>query len=167
MTSETLRMIYFSYFHSVLMYGIIFWGNSVHSQHIFKIQKRIIRLITNLGVKDSCRYAFKELDILPLYSQYLYSLLMFVAKNRDLFKANTNFHSIDTRHKNDLHLPSAQLKVFQRGVFFSGIKAYNHLPMNIKELSCDMKRFKPALKAFFQINSFYSLEEYFNFNPQL
>jgi len=164
MTLETLRTIYFSYFHSVLIHGIIFWGNSVHSQHIFKIQKRMIRLITNLGVKDSCRCLFKELGTLPLYLQYLYSLLIFVAKNKDLFKANTDFHSISTRHKNDLHLPSAQLKVFQR-VYFSGIKAYNHLPINIKELSYDVKRFKPALKTFFQINSFYSLEEYFNFNP--
>jgi hypothetical protein len=57
------------------------------------------------------------------------------------------------------------LKVFQRGVYFSGIKAYNHLPINIKELLYDVKRFKPALKTFFQINSFYSLEGYFNFNP--
>jgi hypothetical protein len=112
MTSETLRMIYFSYFHSVLMYGIIFWGNSVHGQYIFKIQKRMIRLITNLGVKESCRCVFKELGILPFYSQYLYSLLMFVAKNRDLFKANADFHSISMRHKNYLHLPLAHLKVF-------------------------------------------------------
>jgi hypothetical protein len=92
---------------------------------------------------------------------------MFVAKNRDLFKANTDFHSNNTRHKNDLHLPSAHLKVFKRGIFFSGIKAYNHLPINIEELSYDVKRFKLALKTFFQINSFYSLEEYFHFNPQL
>ena len=167
MTLETLRMIYFSYFHSVLMYGIIFWGNSAHSQHIFKIQKRMIRVITGLGVKDSCRGAFKELGILPLYSQYLYSLLIFVAKNRDLFKVNSDIHSISTRHKSDLHLPSAQLKVFQRGVSFAGIKAYNHLPTNIKELSHDVKCFKPALKTFFQINSFYSLEEYFSISSQL
>jgi hypothetical protein len=63
MTLETLKTIYFSYFHLVLMYGIIFWDNSVHSQYIFKIKKRMIRLITNLGVRDSCRCVFKELGI--------------------------------------------------------------------------------------------------------
>jgi hypothetical protein len=89
---------------------------------------------------------------------------MFVAKHRNLFKTNTDFYSVSTRHKNDFHLPSAQLKVFQKGVLFSGIKAYNHLPINIKELSYDMKCFKPALKKFFQVNS---LEEYFNSNFQL
>ena len=26
---EILRMVYFSYFHSIMSYGIIFWGNSI------------------------------------------------------------------------------------------------------------------------------------------
>ena len=110
----------------------------------------MIRLIANLGVRDSCRCVFKELGILALYSQYLYSLLMFVAKNRDLFQANTDVHSFGTRYKNDLHLPSVKLKVFQRGTFYSGIRAYSHLPRNIKDLSYDVKRFKRVLKTLFQ-----------------
>jgi hypothetical protein len=32
MSLEVMRLIYFSYFHPVLSYGIIFWGNSVHSK---------------------------------------------------------------------------------------------------------------------------------------
>ena len=43
---EILRMVYFSYFHSIMSYGIIFWGNSHSSINIFKIQKRIIRIMT-------------------------------------------------------------------------------------------------------------------------
>ena len=62
---EVMKLIYFSYFHSVLAYGIIFWGNSVHSKHIFKIQKRTIRIITNAGISDSCWDLFKKLEILP------------------------------------------------------------------------------------------------------
>jgi len=37
---EVVRMIYFSYFYSILSYGIIFWGNSSPNNSIFKIQKR-------------------------------------------------------------------------------------------------------------------------------
>ena len=40
MTQESLRIIYFSYFHSVMTYGIIFWGNSSYCSNIFKIQKK-------------------------------------------------------------------------------------------------------------------------------
>ena len=36
---ETLRMIYFSSVHSIISYGIIFWGNSSYSNTIFKLQK--------------------------------------------------------------------------------------------------------------------------------
>jgi len=149
MALEALKTIYFSYFHSIVTYGFIFWGNSVHSQYIFKIQERMIRIIANLGVRDSCHCVFKELGILPLYSQYLYSLHMFVAKNRGLFQANTDVHSFGTRYKNDFHLPSAKLKVFQRGTFYPGIRAYNHLPKNIKDLLYDVKRFTRVLKTFF------------------
>jgi len=81
-----LKTIYFSYFHSVMTYGVIFWGNSVGSKHIFKIQKGVIKIIYNLKVRDSFRTAFKNLEILPFYSQYLYSLLMFVAKTESYFK---------------------------------------------------------------------------------
>jgi hypothetical protein len=36
MEQGTLRMIYVSYFHSVKTYGLVFWGNSPHSIHIFR-----------------------------------------------------------------------------------------------------------------------------------
>jgi len=84
MSQDSLRTIYFSYFHSILSYGIIFWGNSACSSNIFKIQKRIIRIIMNARNRNSCHHLFKNLKILPLKSQYIFSLLLFVARNRDL-----------------------------------------------------------------------------------
>jgi hypothetical protein len=35
---DLLKLIYHSYFHSILSYGIIFWGNTPHSNVIFKMQ---------------------------------------------------------------------------------------------------------------------------------
>ena len=77
---DILRMIYFSY---VMSYGIIFWGNSHPSNNIFKIKKRIIRMITNTGSRDSCCQLFKQLQILSLPSQYIFFLLVFVNKKRN------------------------------------------------------------------------------------
>jgi hypothetical protein len=62
---DVLKMTYFSYVHSIMSYGIIFGGNSVHSELIFKIQKRIIRIITNSSRHDSCHQLYKQLQILP------------------------------------------------------------------------------------------------------
>jgi len=87
---DILRRIYFSYVHSVVSYGIIFWGNSHHSTSIFKIKKRIIRSITNTGSRDSGHHLLKQLQILSLASQYIFSLLVFVNKNRGEVREKTN-----------------------------------------------------------------------------
>jgi hypothetical protein len=50
----------------------------------------------NLGPRDSCWDMFKELKILPLKSHYLFSLLLFIAKNKELFKINSEIYSINT-----------------------------------------------------------------------
>ena len=109
---------------------------------------------------DSCRDLFKKLHILPLQSQYLFSVLMFVVKNTDFFKTNPDVHSFNTRSHHDLHIPAANL--FQKGVWYSGIKIYNHLPPTFKQLSYDISKFKMALKRFLFTNCFYKLEEYYS-----
>jgi hypothetical protein len=54
--------------------------------------------------------------------------------------------------------------MFQKGTIYFGIKIFNHLPFSIKDLSHKEKQFTPALKGFLLTNSFYSLDEYFNWN---
>jgi hypothetical protein len=51
---DNLKMIYFSYIHSIITYGIIFWENSASSDEVFKLQKRAIRIITNTHSRTSC-----------------------------------------------------------------------------------------------------------------
>jgi hypothetical protein len=146
-----------------MSYGIIFWGNSHHSANIFKIQKRIIRIIANKGKCDSCRQLFKTLQTLTVPSQYIFSLLVFVDKNRGLFSSNSEIHDINTRKNYNLHLPSTNLTSVQKGVYYSGGKVFNHLLKNIKILSNDFKRFKSVLKNFLTEHTFYSFEEFYQF----
>ena len=159
---EALKMVYFSTVHSIISYGLIFWGISTYSKIIFKTQKRIVRIITNSDYRDSCRELFKKLGILPLQSQYIFSLLMFVVKNKDSFKTNSDIHSFNKRFNHDLHIPVANLAVFQKGVGYSGTKAYNSLPPTLKQLSHDVFKFKTVLKRFLLANTFYTLEEYYS-----
>ena len=79
-TQQNMMVVYFSYFQSVMTYGVIFWGNSTDRNKVFKLQKRAIRLITNSSNRTSCRRLFKELGILPVQSQYILSLALFVVK---------------------------------------------------------------------------------------
>jgi len=136
-----LQTIYFSYEHSIITYSIIFWGDSPDSYNIFKLQKSAIRIIMNAGNRVSCRELFKKLNILPLYSQYVLSLLLFVDKNIDEFITNSEVHTINTRHRSDLCPPSINLTEYQKGVYYLRIKIFNHLPQNIKNSSWNVKKF--------------------------
>ena len=89
-------------------------------------------------------------------------LLLFVTKNKDQFLFNSQVHKINTRQTLDLYVPTTNLTIYQKGVYYSRIKIYNHLPTAIKDLSGDKNKFKLALKRYLLHYSFYSLEEYFN-----
>ena len=88
-------------------------------------------------------------------------VLLFLTKNKDQFMTNSQMHKITTRQTFDLYIPAANLTIYQKGVYYQGIKIYNHLPKTIKDLSGDKNKFKLALKRYLLHNSFYSLKEYF------
>ena len=161
LSRKVQRIVYHSYFHSIMTYGIIFWGTSCLHNNIFKIQKRMIRILSNKTKRDSCRQLYKQLQILTLTSQYIYSLLIFVNKYRECFLTNYDIHGKTTRYNLNLHIPTTNLKIAQKGVFYSGIKIFNHLPMDIKSSFIDPKRFKVAVKRFLLNHTLYSLNEYY------
>jgi hypothetical protein len=116
----------------------------------------------NSDSKSSCRKFFKKLYILPLYSQHIFSILLFIVKNRPLFNKNSDFQNLNRRTSHDLHPPTANLTLVQKEVCYSGVRTYTHLPLTLKQLSYDVNKFKTALRGFLPANSFYSVEEYFS-----
>jgi len=54
-------MIYYSYFHSVMTYGLLIWGHAMDSIKIFRLQKKIIRIMMGCVNSDSCRKSFFNL----------------------------------------------------------------------------------------------------------
>ena len=55
---NTLKMIYYSYFPSVMTYGLLFRGHTSDSIKIFRLQKMIIRIMMGCCSSDSCRKLF-------------------------------------------------------------------------------------------------------------
>jgi hypothetical protein len=131
-----------------------------------KFKKRILRVITNAGRRDSCRELYKNLKILTLPSQYIFSLLVFVNKNRSCFVPNSEVHDINTHQKHNLHFPSTKMTSVQKRVLFSGSKIYNHLPLYTKMQFKDAKCFKSTLRTYHIEHAFYSLNEYYQITPQ-
>jgi hypothetical protein len=69
---------------------------------------------------------------------------------------------MSTKQKYNYHLPSSNLSLYQKGVYFTGMKVFN----NIKDLSNDTKQFKSVLNNYLHAHSFYSIDEHFNVNRE-
>ena len=124
-------MIYYSYFHSVITYGLLFWGHSSHSVKIFRLQKIII-IMRGWRCSDSCRKLFFNLEILPLPSQYILSLLLFMIRKKNQFLVNSQIYHTDIRQHAHFHQPSVNITKYQKGVSYLGVKVFNVFPTYIK-----------------------------------
>jgi hypothetical protein len=69
---------------------------------------------------------------------------------------NTN-----TRRKNDLHIQSCKTSLFKKSVINMGIKLFNHLSTELKQLD-DFNHFRKKVKLFLLSKPLCIPEEYFN-----
>jgi len=53
---------------------------------------------------------------------------------------------------------------YQKGAYYYGIKVFNSLPSQIKDLSANKNQFRCALESFLYSHSFYTLDDYFSYN---
>ena len=161
-------MVYFSYVHSNLLYGIVLWGHSPHISKLFRLQKRAMKYLANAsheptdpGVyfKDSTKPLFKKFDILTLPCLYIFTIVMYVINNKHLTK-----ESIDKHHDYTLRtgngLFDLTTKIYGKGPIARGVKLFNHLPIDIK---CKMndKDFRNILKNYLMDKCFYSFNEFY------
>jgi hypothetical protein len=58
MSASSLKVVYCAFFHSVMSYGIIFWGNTSHRSIIFRIQRQAIRIEYRVEVEEITNFAF-------------------------------------------------------------------------------------------------------------
>jgi len=113
-----------------------------------------------VGIESRVENLFKILETLSLTSQYMLSSLLFVVQNKTFFSTKNENHNLDTRQRNNLYLPQANLTIYQKGAYYSGIEIFNNLPLEIKIVADNQKKFKLALKNFLYTYTFYTMEEY-------
>ena len=76
---------------------------------------------------DSCRKLFFNLEILPLPSQCIFSVLLFMIRNGNQFLANSEICHIDTRQHANFRQPSVNLTEYKQGEYYLGVKVFNPL----------------------------------------
>jgi hypothetical protein len=55
---ETLKVVYFTHFYSMIKYGIKIWGNSTTIHNVFIAQKHILRTMLGTGPRCSVKVGF-------------------------------------------------------------------------------------------------------------
>ena len=58
---------------------------------------------------------------------------------KNFFATNNENHNIDTRQRNNLYLPQTNLTIYQKAGYYSGIKIFNNLPLEIKNVAANQK----------------------------
>ena len=63
----------------------------------------------------------------------------------NMFQQRCSISNYNTRNYRDLHIPKLNLELTKKGFHYSGIKAWNDIPVNIRELP-SLRLFKTHLK---------------------
>jgi hypothetical protein len=112
--SETLKLVYFAYFHSITSYWVIFWKNSTDSKKVFYLQKKIIRIMagTKRRVGNSLRSSI--FFHYPANSCSHYHLSWTIQKNS---KQKSNNHNTSIRYRYNLQVLNTNLNKYKKEVY--------------------------------------------------
>jgi exonuclease III len=154
----TLKVLYYSNFHSFLTYGIIFWGNSIDFNHIFILQKKALRTMLKLHYLTSCKKYFVEQGILSAPCIYIFQCVTYVKKNYENFYREPN-HIYPTRKRNLLRPPTSRLQLVENGPSCQCMILYNNLPEYLTAITC-YKNFRKQTRKFLVQKCYYSVNEY-------
>jgi len=82
--------------------------------------------------RDSCRDLFKNVTILTLPSQYIFSLICFVINNRDQYMFYSGIHGRNTRQITNFRQPISNLLLYQKWILNMGTEIHDNLPAFMK-----------------------------------
>jgi hypothetical protein len=123
-------------------------GKSPNSRDLLKMYFRGELIKEALHLRILIEISSYPLEILPLPSQYILSLLMFMIRNRIQFLVNSEIHHIITTQRANFHQPSVNVAKYQKGVYYLGVKVFNALPSDIKQSLIILRNLKWFYKIF-------------------
>lgn len=155
-----LRMAYFSFFHSLITYGITLWGNGQDVNSVLLLQKRAVRIITGSHFLENCRPLFVQESILTVPNQYIYSCLIRVKQSINTCQLRSDVHTYFTRQSSMIDEPFCRLSRSQKNFSSLGLRLFNKLPICSHNVS--FKIFKSVIHSWLLKNPFYSVSEFLN-----
>ena len=155
MPDFVLKSMYHAHVTSLLNYCNIIWSNtySTHLDPIIKLQKRLIRLITNSDFLAHTQPLFQQLQILNIENMRKYSLAIYFFKNsHSLLPSLQGRHHYGTRHRDRPRPVRHSKTIFQKSFVYQAPIIWNELLDRANALisnSVNLKCFKRKLKQYF------------------
>lgn len=153
---NTALTTYYAYAHAWLQYGIMLWGHSTVANDVFILQKKCLRILSNIDFRTSCRPFFQKNRMLTVPCIYILDVVKFVRNNIAEFKFVSS-----SRRNNQLVLPTPRLELFRNSPYYRAISIYNKIPLNIKN-EINNKTLSVKLKKYLIEKCYYSMHEFFN-----
>lgn len=161
---DCLKMIYFSFVHPHLLYGIEVYGNTYksHTDKLAKLNNKLLRVLQHKNRYCKNTELYLNYNTLPVAELHQFQILCIVHKfvhHRDLlpkiyhsyFAENFKIHQYNTRNKNNLHVNSVHSSLGCRAVNYKGCTLWNSLPDHIKCLP-NTRTFKNKLREYFHVH---------------
>lgn len=104
----------------------MFFGASTDFQRVFLMQKGVVRIISGMSFRESCRSVFSGHGILITTTVYVYEILIYFMKYslRNDFIFNYEYYA----RRNNLKYPRHRLSLYENSPKYMGIRLYNGLP---------------------------------------
>ena len=153
---DSLVTLYYSMIYPYLTYCIEVWGNSgqIHLDSLFKLQKKILRLVLCTNYHAKSGPLFKKLNILKLNQIYILSIALLMFKYvkgmlpsifDDIFVRTSDVSSRVTRNSNKLAVPLCRTELYKKSTKYQGPVIWNECEDIISHQS-SIHSFKKRLK---------------------
>lgn len=161
---QCLRMVYYSFVHSHILYGIEIYANtcSTYLNHLTILNNKLIRILFNKNKYTHVKDLYKIIDSLPILKLHEFVILTFVHKCifrpvclpdifSGYFSSSNLVSNYNSRRKHDLYINHFNTSFGRKCLKIKGCFLWNNIPNNIKSLP-DNPSFCREIK-FYLLNS--------------
>ena len=159
---SAMILLYHSLVYSYLSYCIEVWGNAcnMYIDSLFKLQKKVVRIIKSAPFKAHTDQMFNELNLLKLRQKHLHRTLMFVfsfMRNQlpdafnNFFSRNSEVSTRITRQHGHLYIKVCRTNLYQKTCRMWGAREWNDKAASL-DRNCSYNTFKNLLKKIIKEN---------------
>ena len=162
LSAHAKKMVYFAQIHSILLYGILMWGNMIQKSDLSKLQKLQNRCVQTIHPNMQIEKIYKNLRILTItkmvklencklwykfYKQILPTKLQNIMSVGSSSETLVKSHNYNTHRKGELNSQRATSIGYRKSFLIKGLYDFSSLPQIIK-CSSALKHFVKQCKNY-------------------